>query len=104
MKILTQYTILIFLNFVLLFPFTAKAETIIIPIGDLVYEIPNYEGPSFNLGSASTGQYAIGEIKKQKRNKKQIEKKLIDIAWTYFPDAESIKIYKDNFIIKCPDT
>ena len=82
----------------------SQAETIIIPVQDLIIEIPNYKGPTFNLGDASRGQYSIGNIDKPKRNKKQIEKKLIDIAWTYFPDAESIKINNGNFIIKCSET
>jgi hypothetical protein len=89
---------------ILFFTLPVSAETIIIPVSDLIYEVPNYKAPSFNLGSASRGEYSIGEIKKTKRNKKEIEKKLIDIAWFYYPDAETIKIYKGNFIIKCPES
>jgi hypothetical protein len=81
-----------------------QAETIIIPVQDLIVEVPNYQGPTFNLGAAGRGEYSIGNIVKVKRNKKQIEQKLIDIAWTYFSDAQSIKIYNGNFIIKCPET
>jgi hypothetical protein len=89
---------------VLMFSLPCAAETIIIPVSDLIVEVPNYKGPTFNLGSASRGQYSVGEIQKPKRNTKLIEKKLIDIAWTYYPDAETIQLYKGNFIIKCPET
>lgn len=78
---------------------SVRAETIILPIQDLLYEIPNYESPTFNLGSASNGEYRISDIKKTKRNKKQIEKKLIDIIYQEYPDAKSIKIINGNFII-----
>lgn len=88
----------------LMFSVSAKAETIIIPVSDLIYEVPNYEGPKFNLGSASRGEYSVGNIKNPERKKEKIKSKLINIAWTYFPDAESIKIHNDTFIIKCPDT
>jgi hypothetical protein len=89
---------------VLMFTLSVRAETIIIPVSDLIYEIPNYKGPTLNLNSAINGQYSIGEIQKTKRDRKAIEKKLIDIAWEYYPDAKSIKLINGNFIIKCPDT
>lgn len=89
---------------VLMFTLPCAAETVIIPVSDLIVEIPNYKGPILNLESAGRGQYSIGQIQKTKRDTKAVEKKLIDIAWTYYPDAESIQIYKGNFIIKCPET
>jgi hypothetical protein len=78
---------------------SVRAETIILPIQDLLHEIPNYESPTFNLGSAGNGEYRIGDIKKIKRDKKQIEKKLINILYQEYPDAKSIKIFNGNLII-----
>lgn len=86
----------------LMFTVPSAAETVIIPVSDLMIEVSNYEAPKLNLGSAVNGQYSIDKIKKIKRDPKIAEKKLIDIAWTYFPEAKSIKIYKGNLIIKCP--
>lgn len=80
----------------------AKAETIIIPVQDIIIEIPNYESPKFNLGSAINGQYSIGEIKKSKRDKKILERKIINIMYDQYPDAKNIKIINGILFITLP--
>lgn len=78
----------------------AKAETVIIPIQDLLFEVPSFNSPKFNLNAVLNGGVPIGEIPKSKREKKEVEKKLIDLAYEIYPDASSIRIWKGNFIIK----
>jgi hypothetical protein len=86
--------------FILWFVTPVKAETVIIPIQDLLLEIPNYEAPRMNINSALNGQYSITDIKKQKRENKKFQQKLIDMAYEIHPEATSIRIWNGNFIIK----
>jgi hypothetical protein len=77
-----------------------KAETIIIPVQDLLYEIPNFEAPKFNFNAVLEYSNIIGDLKKSKRDRKEAENKLIDLLYDIYPDATSIKIWRGNLIIK----
>ena len=83
---------------------TAAAETLILPVQDLLYEIPNFSNaPSFNLNEALTGNFSPENPKKVDRKaKRELERKLIDFMWDQYPDAESIRIWNGNMIIRMP--
>ena len=95
---------------ILLFTFLcstpAKAETLILPVSDLLFEITNFDNaPEFDLNHALTGQNFIGNLKKMpKEKRKKIEKQLIDIVWEYYPDANSIRIYRGTIIVSFPES
>jgi len=78
----------------------AKAETRIIPVQDLLYEIPNFEAPEFNFNAALQYSNIIGDLKKSKRERKAAEEKLIDLVYEFYPDVSNVRIWKGNFIIK----
>ena len=88
------------LALVLLFSVPAKAETLIIPVQDLLIEIPNFEAPKYGFNAGLNGQYTVTEIPKSKRDRKAVERKLIDMAYEIYPDAKSIRIWNGTFIIK----
>jgi len=81
---------------------SASAETIIIPVQDLLFEIPSYaNAPNFDLNSALQGQWIPESPKRSDRkSQKKIEKQLIDMMWEEYPDAQSIRIWKGNLILK----
>lgn len=88
------------ISLVFLFSVPAKAETLIIPVQDLLIEIPNFEAPKYGFNAGLNGQYTVTEIPKSKRDRKAVERKLIDMAYEIYPDAKSIRIWKGTFIIK----
>jgi len=88
--------------FTLMFTLPCRAERLIIPVQDLLIEVPNFEAPKLNLGASLQGQYQITDIKKEKRNKKAIEKKLINIMYDQYPDAKNIQILNGVMIITLP--
>jgi hypothetical protein len=90
----------ILLSLCLLFAPVAKAETIMIPVQDLLYEIPNFEAPKFNFNAALEYSNIIGDLKKSKRERKEAENKLINLLYELYPDATSIKIYRGTLIIR----
>jgi hypothetical protein len=87
------------LALVLLFATPAKAETVIIPVQDLLIEIPNFEAPKYGFNAGLNGQYTVTDIPKNKRERKAMEKKLINLAYEIYPDAKSIRIWNGTFII-----
>ena len=90
--------------FCLLFVPLAKAETIIIPVQDLLIEIPNFEAPKYGFNAGLNGQYTVTEIPKSKRDRKAMEKKLINMVYDIYPDAQSVRIWNETFIIKLEET
>jgi hypothetical protein len=86
----------------LLFAPLAKAETIIIPVQDLLIEIPNFKAPTYGFNAGLNGQYTVTDIPKTKRDRKAQEKKLINMVYDIYPDAESVRIWNGTFIIKLP--
>ena len=79
----------------------AKAETLILPVSDLIFEITNFDNaPEFYLNQAMAGQNFLGDLKKLPKDKrKKIEKQLIDMVWEYYPDATSIRLFRGNIIV-----
>lgn len=98
MKILK--TLVILIGF--LFTPSAEGETIILPVQDLLFDIPNFtNAPKFSLNEGLNGNFIPENPKKMDRKtKKELEKKLIDILWDEYPDAQSIRIWHGNVIIK----
>lgn len=84
----------------LLFVSPVKAETFIIPVQDLLYEIPNFAGPEIDLNSIlNNGTINITNPPKTKREKKEYEKKLREVIMDLCPNVESIKFWNGNAII-----
>ena len=78
--------------------------TIVVPVSDLLFEVPQFDNaPRFNLNQALNGNWTPESPKKKDRKtQKELEKKLIDFMWDEYPDAESIRIWRGNLIIKLP--
>lgn len=91
-------------SLLLLFTVSAKAETLIIPVQDLLIEIPNFEAPKYGFNAGLNGQYTVTEISKTKRDRKAMEKKLINMVYDIYPDAQSVRIWNGTFIIKLEET
>ena len=83
---------------------SASAGTIIIPVQDLMFEIPNFtNAPNFNLNQALNGNFVPETPKKiDRKTRKELERKLIDLMWEEYPDAESIRIWNGNMIVRMP--
>ena len=83
---------------------SASAETIIIPVQDLMFEVPNFtNAPKFQLGAALNGNFVPETPKRMDRKtKRELEKKLISIMWDEYPDAQSIRIWNGNMIVRMP--
>lgn len=82
---------------------SVKAETLIIPIQDLLIDVPNFEAPTYGFNAGLNGQYTVNEIPKSKRDRKAQEKKLINMVYDIYPDAESVRIWNGLFVIKLSD-
>jgi hypothetical protein len=78
--------------------------TIVVPVSDLLFEVPQFDNaPRFNLNQALNGNWTPeNPRKKDRKTQKELEKKLIDLMWEEYPDAESIRIWRGNLIIKLP--
>ena len=94
-----KYLILVL---VLLFTRPSMGETIILPVQDLLYEVPNFtNAPKFNLGAAINGEVVLETPKKiTRKSKREIERNIINMIWEEYPDAQSIRIWHGNVIIK----
>ena len=88
----------------LLLTASASAETIILPVQDLMFEVPNFtNAPKFELGAALNGNFVPETPKRMDRKtKRELEKKLINIMWDQYPDAQSIRIWNGNMIVRMP--
>lgn len=84
---------------------SACAETLVIPVQDLLFDIPQFtNAPQFNLGGALQGQWTPETPKRTDRpTQRQLEKKLINMLWNEYPDAESIRIWHGSVIIRLPN-
>ena len=84
---------------------SACAETLVIPVQDLLFDIPQFtNAPRFNLGGALQGQWTPETPKRTDRpTQRQLEKKLINMLWNEYPDAESIRIWHGSVIIRLPN-
>ena len=88
----------------LLLTASASAETIILPVQDLLIEVPNFtNAPKFELGAALNGNFVPETPQRMDRKtKRELEKKLINIMWDEYPDAQSIRIWNGNMIVRMP--
>jgi len=80
--------IVLFLNTI------AKAETLIIPVQDLIFEVPNFEAPKFNLGFPEQK-----ELKVKEKQKLKMQDKLVKTIRVTYPNAKNIIIFNGNLII-----
>jgi hypothetical protein len=81
---------------------SVHAETVILPVQDLLFEVPSFaNAPKFGFNDALNGEFVPENPKRSERkSKKEMEKKLIEMMWEEYPDARSIRIWKGNLIIK----
>jgi hypothetical protein len=88
----------------LLLTATASAETLILPVQDLMFEVPNFtNAPKFQLGAALNGNFVPETPQRlDRKTKRELEKKLISIMWDEYPDAQSIRIWNGNIIVRMP--
>lgn len=85
----------------LLLTASASAETIIIPVQDLLFEVPNFTAPDFSLNSALNGRATPGNPPRSVRESKRVmERKLINLMWDEYPNAQSIRIWRGNLIVR----
>lgn len=91
------------LSLVLLIPVSVRAETLIVPVSDLLFDVPNFQAPRFSITSAINGENAISDVPRTNRNRREMERKLINMAYEIYPDAYSIRIWNGAFIIKLPN-
>lgn len=88
----------------LLCPAAAAAETVIIPVQDLINEVPNFDNaPEFNLGAAiDSGTGFIGNPKKDaKRDTRRQERLVVQMVEEMYPDA-TVRLWRGNLIIRFP--
>ena len=95
-----KYMIFIFVLFLTL---AAKAETIIIPVQDLLFDVPNFKAPTKGFNSVLDNQNFIDDVSKPNKNNKIQKRKLINMVHELYPEAESIHIWNGSFIIKLPE-
>ncbi len=84
---------------------SACAETLVIPVQDLLFEIPQFtNAPDFNLNAALNGSFVPETPKRvDRKTAKQLEKRLINMLWDEYPDAQSIRIWNGSVIIRLPN-
>lgn len=84
---------------------SACAETLVIPVHDLLFEIPQFtNAPDFNLNAALNGSFVPETPKRvDRKTAKQLEKRLINMLWDEYPDAQSIRIWNGSVIIRLPN-
>jgi hypothetical protein len=84
---------------------SAMATTIVVPVADLLFEIPQFNGaPRFDLNEALNGAWTPESPRKtDRKTKRELERKLINMLWDEYPDAQSIRIWNGNVIIKLAD-
>ena len=82
----------------------AMGTTIVVPVADLLFEIPQFNNaPKFGLNEALNGSWTPETPKRMDRKtKRELERKLINMLWDEYPDAESIRIWNGNVIIRLP--
>ena len=80
----------------------AMGTTIVVPVQDLLFEIPQFNNaPKFNLGQAVQGQWIPeSPTRVDRKTKRELERKLINMLWDEYPDAQSIRIWNGSVIIR----
>jgi len=80
--------IVLFLNTI------SKADIIVVPMGDILFEVPNFEAPKFNLGFPEQK-----ELKVKEKQKLKMQDKLVKTIRVTYPNAKNIIIFNGNLII-----
>lgn len=82
----------------------ASAETIIVPVQDLLFEVPNFtNAPKFSLNDALNGNWIPESPRRMDRKtKRELERKLVNLMWEFYPDAQSIRIWNGNLVVRMP--
>jgi hypothetical protein len=81
------------------------AATVVIPIQDILMEIPTFSNaPDFYLVPSLNGKVPVGNAGKtsSRKTKKEREQELIDFVRTMYPNATSIHIWNGNIIVRIP--
>jgi len=83
----------------------APAETVVVPVADLLFGIPQFtNAPGFSLNEALNGSWTPETPRKiDRKTRRELERRLIDFMWEEYPDALSIRIWQGNLIIKLPE-
>lgn len=80
--------------------FSAAAQTLIFPVSDLLMQIPTFDNaPSYNFWNGMYGQVPVGE-KGISPERKKLEAELIELMWEEYPNAQSIRIFRGNLIVR----
>lgn len=77
-----------------------KAETIMIPVQDLLIEIPNFTAPRVDINSVlNGGTLNIENPPKTQREKREMERKLRNLIMDLFPEVENVRFWNGQAII-----
>lgn len=86
-------------------PSAVAAETIVIPVQDMLFVCPDFDdAPDFDLNRGINGQGEfIGNKKTPKKIKtrREVERELISLIEALYPTAK-VRIIGDNLIIRIP--
>lgn len=83
---------------------TANAETIMLPVKDLLHDVPNFvTDHRFSISETLRGGFVPPEIPRgSRKTRREMEAELIDLMWEMHPDAESIRIWRGTLIVRFP--
>lgn len=73
----------------------ANSDTIVLPVDDILFEIPDFEPPKMNLGGFK--QKSTEEKKKTRKN--DIRNDIVRIARIEYPNARKIEIIRGKLVI-----
>ena len=85
-------------------PSAVAAETIVIPVQDMLFVCPDFDdAPDFDLNQSVNGRDFIGDKKTPKKTKtrREVERELISLIEALYPTAK-VRIIGDNLIIRIP--
>ena len=85
-------------------PSAVAAETIVIPVQDMLFVCPDFDdAPDFDLNQSVNGRDFIGDKKTPKKTKtrREVERELISLIEALYPTAK-VRIVGDNLIIRIP--
>lgn len=85
-------------------PSAVAAETIVIPVQDMLFVCPDFDdAPDFDLNQSVNGRDFIGDKKTPKKTKtrRDVERELISLIEALYPTAK-VRIIGDNLIIRIP--
>ncbi len=83
-------------------PRHAPGQVLVLRVDDLLMETPHFtNAPDFRFWDSMNGGVPVGDTAQQPRKSRaQRESELIDLAWSVFPNADSIVIWNGKLIVK----